>query len=84
MKTVLLLSFTVVLILPLGVCAQSSDVSGSSPSVTLPGPITDFMNSLDKIKLDNSVVKLPDNLQGGGETYWTEDNKRITDWGMVE
>ena len=65
MKNLLIVFFVVVLLFPAGVFAQSSDIAGSSPSINLPGPITDFMNSLDKIKLDNSVIKLPDNLQGG-------------------
>ncbi|MEW6617014.1 MAG: hypothetical protein AB1333_01185 [Patescibacteria group bacterium] len=63
-----LIYFFIVILSPLTVFAQSSvpvDTVGSSPSISLPSPITDFMNSLDKIKLDNSVIKLPDNIQGG-------------------
>ena len=56
------------LIVPLSVFAEvsfSPETVGSSPSISLPGPITDFFDSLNKIKIDNSVIKLSDNLQGG-------------------
>lgn len=85
MKKALIYTFIVVLIFPLGVYAQSSipvDTVGSSPSISFPGPITDFMNSLDKIKLDNSFIKLPDNIQGGekliGQRTITES--QIGEW----
>lgn len=85
MKKVFISFFVITLIVPLGVFAQSSipsETVGSSPSISLPGPIVDFMNSLDKIKLDNSVIKLPDNLQGGekliGQRAITES--QIGEW----
>jgi len=85
MKKALVSVFVIVLLFPLGVGAQSStpaDTAGSSPSISLPGPVTDFINSLDKIKLDNSVVSLPDNIQGGekliGQRVISES--QIGDW----
>ncbi len=82
MKIVLLFFFVVVSVLPMGVFAQSSDTAGSSPSINFPGPITDFMNSLNKISIDNSSLKLPDNPQGGEKLIGqkTINGSQIGEW----
>ncbi len=68
MKKILLFSFMAVLMLPMGVFAQASEIpqnTGSSLSIDLPKPIGDFVDSLNKIKFDKTTTELPDSLQGG-------------------
>lgn len=87
MKNLLLFFTLILLVSPINTSGQetsntSNNNSGSSLSIDLPKPISDFVDSLNNIKLDRNSIQLPDNLNAGEKLIGqnTFNESEISGW----